>query len=97
MRDYKFFLTGWILAAIILNWVDISGQEYSGDTVSLNPGDTLPFDQGVLKGKLANGLTYYLRENEKPENRAQVWLAVNAGSVLEDEDQLGLAHFLEHL
>jgi zinc protease len=67
------------------------------DTLRLKSKDKLPFDPAIVKGKLENGLTYYVRENRKPENRAQVWLAVNAGSVLEDEDQLGLAHFVEHM
>jgi zinc protease len=57
----------------------------------------LPLDARVKKGKLENGLTYYILPHKKPENRAQIWLAVNAGSVLEDEDQLGLAHFVEHM
>ncbi len=57
----------------------------------------LPLDARVKKGKLDNGLTYYILPHKKPEKRAQIWLAVNAGSVLEDEDQLGLAHFVEHM
>lgn len=57
----------------------------------------LPLDARVTRGKLDNGLTYYVLRHQKPEKRAQVWLAVNAGSVLEDEDQRGLAHFVEHM
>jgi zinc protease len=57
----------------------------------------MPADPDFIKGKLDNGLTYYIRENSKPENRAQAWLVVNAGSILEDDDQRGLAHFLEHM
>ena len=60
-------------------------------------GEILPFDPALRIGTLGNGLTYYIRRNAEPENRAELWLAVNAGSVLEDEDQLGLAHFLEHM
>ena len=48
-------------------------------------------------GKLANGLTYYVRRNAEPQHRAELRLVVNAGSVLEDEDQRGLAHFVEHM
>jgi zinc protease len=48
-------------------------------------------------GKLSNGMTYYIRENQKPENRAELRLAVKAGAMQEDEDQLGLAHFVEHM
>ena len=58
---------------------------------------TLPRDPQVKIGRLDNGLSYYIRENKKPENRVDLRLVVNAGSILEDEDQLGLAHFLEHM
>jgi len=57
----------------------------------------IPDDPQVITGVLDNGLTYYIRENNYPENRATLRLAVNAGSVLEDEDQRGLAHFVEHM
>ncbi|ANM31992.1 hypothetical protein ABI59_00700 [Acidobacteria bacterium Mor1] len=60
-------------------------------------GPALPLDPAVTMGKLDNGLTYYLRPNGKPEDRVDLWLAVNAGSIQEDEDQQGLAHFLEHM
>lgn len=63
----------------------------------IHKGDDIPVDSAVLIGQFSNGLTYYILENKKPENRAQLWLVVNAGSVLEDEDQLGLAHFTEHM
>ena len=64
---------------------------------SLLPGDLLPIDPKVKVGVLQNGLTYYVRRNVTPEKRAELRLVVNAGSVLEDRDQLGLAHFLEHM
>ena len=57
----------------------------------------LPSDPSVKVGKLDNGFTYYLRTNHKPENRLELRLAVNAGSILENDDQLGLAHFVEHM
>jgi zinc protease len=57
----------------------------------------LPIDERVTIGTLENGMTYYIMENEKPEDRAEFRLAVNAGSILEDEDQQGLAHFVEHM
>jgi len=59
--------------------------------------DPINNDPNVKIGKLSNGLTYYIRENKKPENRAEFWLVVNAGSMQENENQLGLAHFTEHL
>lgn len=57
----------------------------------------IPFDQNTVVGKLENGLTYYIKKNTKPENFAEVRLAVNAGSVLETDKQQGLAHFVEHM
>jgi len=57
----------------------------------------IPVDEKVKIGKLSNGLTYYIRKNSKPEDRVELRLAVNAGSVLEDDDQQGLAHFVEHM
>lgn len=59
--------------------------------------DKLPQDQKVIVGKLDNGMTYYIRENKVPEKRAEFTLVVNAGAVLEDDDQQGLAHFCEHM
>ncbi|HWN41162.1 MAG TPA: insulinase family protein, partial [Thermoanaerobaculia bacterium] len=57
----------------------------------------LPVDPEITIGKLPNGLTYYIRKNSVPAGRAEIWLVVNAGSVLEDEDQRGLAHLVEHM
>jgi len=59
--------------------------------------DSLPKDPNVKIGRLANGLTYYIRKNAKPEKKVELRLAVNAGSVLENNDQQGLAHFMEHM
>lgn len=57
----------------------------------------LTIDPNVKIGKLANGLTYYIRANKKPEKKVELRLAVNAGSILEDDDQQGLAHMTEHM
>ena len=57
----------------------------------------IPIDPDVRIGKLANGFTYYLRKNAYPEKRIEFRLAVNAGSMQEEDDQQGLAHFTEHL
>ena len=66
--------------------------------ISAYPADErLADDPQIRKGVLDNGFTYYIRHNDEPENRAAIWLAVNAGSTQEDDDQLGVAHFLEHL
>ena len=57
----------------------------------------LPDDPAVRKGKLDNGLTYYIRHNDKPAGRAEFYLATNVGAIQETPDQDGLAHFLEHM
>ncbi len=62
-----------------------------------NLKDQLPNDPNVSKGVLANGMTYYVRANGTPKNRADLYLVVRAGSVDEDDNQQGLAHFAEHL
>lgn len=71
-------------------------------TISLaQPGfnrkDLLPEDPKVSKGVLKNGMTWYVRSNSTPKNRADLYLVVRAGSIDEDNDQLGLAHFCEHM
>ena len=57
----------------------------------------LPIDENVRIGKLENGLTYYIRHNDKPAQRAEFYLATNVGAFQEADDQDGLAHFLEHM
>lgn len=57
----------------------------------------LPLDPKIRYGKLDNGLTYYIRHNEEPKNRAEFHIAQNVGAILENDDQNGLAHFLEHM
>lgn len=59
--------------------------------------DTVPLDPRVTTGVLDNGMRYYIQYNPKPENKLELRLAVNAGSVLEDDSQQGLAHFVEHM
>src|SRR6187397_467653 len=57
----------------------------------------MPIDPAIAIGRFSNGLRYYVRANPKPEKRAELRLVVKAGSVLEDDDQQGLAHFVEHM
>ena len=57
----------------------------------------LPVDKNVRIGQLDNGLTYYIRHNKLPENRAEFYIAQKVGSILEEQQQRGLAHFLEHM
>jgi zinc protease len=57
----------------------------------------VPVDPRITVGTLPNGMRYYIRVNKQPAGRAELRLAVNAGSILEDDDQRGLAHFVEHM
>jgi zinc protease len=57
----------------------------------------MPVDSAITRGQLPNGLRYYVRANPKPEKRAELRLVVQAGSILEEDDQQGLAHFVEHM
>ena len=57
----------------------------------------IPLDPSVRTGTLSNGMKYYIKKNVKPEKKVEFRLAINAGSINEDEDQRGLAHFMEHM
>lgn len=63
----------------------------------LNLTDTIPVSPEIQKGKLANGLTWYVKQNARPEKKVELRLVIKAGSVLEDDGQEGLAHFTEHM
>src|SRR6185436_10717929 len=76
----------------------VTGREITAESVaSYRPADLMPVDPDVTVGTLPNGLRYYVRENPRPPRRVELRLVVKAGSVLEDPDQLGLAHFVEHM
>ncbi len=91
-RPYFFLIIG-LLAAMLASAQEPALQPEPGFDLSAE----LPIEDAVLKGRLDNGLTYFIRTNQKPENRADLWLVVNAGSIQEDDDQQGLAHFVEHM
>ena len=75
-----------------------AGRETSAASVaSYSLSQQMPVDPEAVTGTLPNGLRYYVRANTKPEHRAELRLVVKAGSVLEDDDQQGLAHFVEHM
>lgn len=59
--------------------------------------DAMPTDAQITMGKFANGIRYYIRANKKPEKRAELRLVIKAGSILEDDDQQGMAHLVEHM
>jgi len=78
------------------------GVTYAQRAAATGPQNTpltapVPVDPRITVGTLPNGLRYYLRANNQPQGRAELRLVVNAGSVLEDDDQRGLAHFVEHM
>ncbi len=79
-----------LLSIFILSALQLFAQPFD-----LN--SKIPFDSTVSKGVLANGLTYYVKSNSTPKNRAELMMVVSAGSVEEDNDQQGLAHFCEHM
>src|SRR3990172_8314516 len=64
-------------------------------TAPLN--EIIPVDPRITTGRFANGLRYYIRRNSVPVDRAELRLVVNTGSILEEDDQVGLAHFVEHM
>lgn len=66
-------------------------------SAQINPADKLPVDPQLKTGKLDNGLTYYIRQNTRPEKKVELRLVVNVGSINEDDDQQGLAHMAEHM
>ena len=73
------------------------GQVASNAAQSVSLSQAMPVDPEITVGTLSNGLRYYVRANKKPEKRAELRLVVKAGSILEDDDQQGLAHFVEHM
>ncbi|MFA6933110.1 MAG: insulinase family protein [Bacteroidales bacterium] len=91
----RFFLVLGLCLAIATTGFSQIGAASSKKAINLN--EEIKLDGKVRYGKLANGLTYYIKSNKKPENRAEFQIAVNAGSVLEAPDQVGLAHFSEHM
>jgi len=75
-----------------------AGRDTSAASVaSFGLTQPMPMDPDAIAGTLPNGLRYYVRANGKPAGRAELRLVVKAGSVLEDDDQQGLAHFVEHM
>ena len=93
-RNAASALTALVLSALsaLVCATPLSAQDEGGWLAQ-----ALPIDSSVALGTLENGVRYYIRINDRPENRAELRLVVNAGSVLEDDDQLGLAHFVEHM
>lgn len=80
-----------------LLFVLIGAVAFSTQVSAQMPTDPLPLDPQVRKGVLPNGLTYYIRHNETPKGQADFYIAQKVGSILENDEQRGLAHFLEHM
>jgi zinc protease len=92
MKKHRYLST-----SLLLNLLFVVTILTSQAQQAFKPDQVLTPDPKILIGKLDNGLMYYIRENHKPEKRAELRLAVKAGSILEDDDQQGLAHFDEHM
>jgi zinc protease len=90
MKNLPRFFTRCLFAIIFFSFTQFSFSQFK-------LSDKIPIDTNVIKGTLSNGLTYYIRKNTKPEGKVELRLVVNAGSVLEDSTQQGLAHFMEHM
>ncbi len=86
-----------ILTAAIMILAFVFSPIVNGQHSSIDLTTPMSLDPAVRTGKLDNGLTYYIRKNSKPEKRIELRLVVNAGSILENDDQKGLAHFMEHM
>ncbi|ERM83612.1 hypothetical protein P872_03030 [Rhodonellum psychrophilum GCM71 = DSM 17998] len=84
-----------IFKNILVAFVFLLASEAAFCQISLD--EKVPLDPRVKVGKLDNGLTYYIQYNPRPENKVELRLAINAGSILEEDDQQGLAHFVEHM
>ena len=68
-----------------------------GMSVMAQESAQIPVDPKVRIGKLSNGLTYYIRHNDYPKGQAEFYIAQKVGSIMEEDNQRGLAHFLEHM
>lgn len=89
-----------LAVALLIAFSGISNAQTSAKSkasAAAQTADVIPLDPAIRTGKLANGFTYYIRKNTEPKNRVTLYLANKVGSILEEDDQQGLAHFLEHM
>ncbi len=100
LKTIRISYVGFILFLVLSN-AQSFGQKVKGNSpgIASVPTDAtvLPLDPAVKIGVLPNGLTYYIRRNSEPQNRAELYLVNKIGSLQEDDDQQGLAHFTEHM
>lgn len=95
-KKKKLFILIYLLLSNLV-YSDSFAQLPIKKNISASDSANLPLDPAVKTGKLANGLTYFIRKNQYPEKRVIFYLVTKAGSILETENQRGLAHFLEHM
>jgi zinc protease len=93
MNTLKRLQISFVLLLLIVAGGAVAPAQQAAPSLS----DPIPVEREITIGKLPNGLRYYLRTNSRPEKRAELRLVVKAGSVLEDDNQQGLAHFVEHM
>jgi len=89
-----------LLTAAFVALICLVGTGQQAATIQLQSAaltQPMPVDPQITMGKFANGLRYYIRANKKPEKRAELRLVIKAGSILEEDDQQGLAHLVEHM
>lgn len=102
MRNHHQILV-WGLVAILFASPAVAQQKAAIKKATITkpaakaPNSAIPNDPNVRIGKLANGLTYYIRKNTEPKKRAELYLANKIGSLMENDEQQGLAHFTEHM
>jgi len=99
MKHHFLVLSVILLALNVLRPALASAQKGNrAETIATKQeGELIPNDPSLKIGKLSNGLTYYIKKNTEPKNRAVLYLAVKVGSILETDEQRGLAHFTEHM
>jgi zinc protease len=101
MRSIRFVALAIVMSMPVLTYDVVTHASQAAPAAAQPPAltltQTLPVDPAVRVGQLPNGLRYYIRKNSRPANRVSLRLAVNVGSIHEDDDQRGLAHFLEHM
>ena len=88
MKGRKVIISAFILALI---------SQFAMAQAQMDPTAPLPNDESVRYGVLDNGMTYYIKANQEPKERASFYIIQNVGALLEEDNQDGLAHFLEHM
>jgi zinc protease len=86
MKTFRLLLT--LIAVLLIHGSILAQDDFNGNA---------PMDPEIRTGKLSNGLTYFIRKNKEPEKRASFYIIQNVGAILENDNQNGLAHFLEHM